>query len=105
MSSSCTRGCRCLDILCPRLLVMAGCTSVARSRSEGGSVTPLAGFDPFALAVPPHSDLPQWRDRLDKLGEPHGGIVVGHIGWVIAGVHDPDGIEVRLYTVERHDGQ
>ena len=56
-------------------------------------------------AVPTHSDLQQWRDRLDRLGEPHGGIVVGHIGWVIAGVHDPDGIEVRLYTVERHDGQ
>lgn len=31
--------------------------------------------------------------------------LMGHIGWVIAGVHDPDGIEVRLYTVERHDGQ
>jgi hypothetical protein len=42
---------------------------------------------------------------LDKLGEPHSGIVVGHIGWVIAGVHDPDGIEIRLYTVERYDGR
>jgi hypothetical protein len=57
------------------------------------------------LAVPTHSDLQKWRDRLDKLGEPHGGIVVGHIGWVIAGVHDRDGIEIRLYTVERYDGR
>lgn len=74
-------------------------------RQDSVRAKALAGFDPFALAVPTHSDLQQWRDRLDRLGEPHGGIVVGHIGWVIAGVHDPNGIEVRLYTVERHDGQ
>ena len=74
-------------------------------RQDSVRAKALAGFDPFALAVPTHSDLQQWRDRLDRLGELHGGIVVGHIGWVIAGVHDPDGIEVRLYTVERHDGQ
>jgi hypothetical protein len=35
--------------------------------------------------------------------EPHGGIVTGHAGWVIAGSHDPDGIEVRLYTLEEHN--
>jgi catechol 2,3-dioxygenase-like lactoylglutathione lyase family enzyme len=74
-------------------------------RQDSVRAKALAGFDPFALAVPTHSDLQQWRDRLDRFGEPHGGIVVGQIGWVIAGVHDPDGIEVRLYTVERHDGQ
>jgi hypothetical protein len=27
-----------------------------------------------------HSDLQKWRDRLDKLGEPHGGTGVGHVG-------------------------
>ena len=74
-------------------------------RQDSVPAKALAGFDPFALAVSTHSDLQQWRDRLDRLGEPHGGIVVVHIGWVIAGVHDTDGIEVRLYTVERHDGQ
>lgn len=40
--------------------------------------------------------------RLDALGQPHGGIVTGHQGWVLVGLHDPDGIEVRLYTIERH---
>jgi catechol 2,3-dioxygenase-like lactoylglutathione lyase family enzyme len=74
-------------------------------RRDSVRAAALAGFDPFALAVPTHSDLQKWRDRLDKLGEPHGGIVVGHIGWVIAGVHDPDGIEIRLYTVERYVGR
>jgi hypothetical protein len=29
--------------------------------------------------------------------------MTGHQGWVLAGLHDPDGIEIRLYTIERHD--
>ncbi|MGH3982378.1 MAG: hypothetical protein ACRDST_06755 [Pseudonocardiaceae bacterium] len=46
-----------------------------------------------------------WRVgcRLDGLGEPHGGIVTGHAGWVLVGLHDPDGIEIRLYTLEEHN--
>jgi hypothetical protein len=32
-------------------------------------------------------------------GEPHGGIVQGHKGGsVLVGLHDPDGIELRLYA-------
>jgi catechol 2,3-dioxygenase-like lactoylglutathione lyase family enzyme len=58
----------------------------------------LAGFDPIALCVPTRDDLHAWRQQLDDLAEPHGGIVTGHTGWVIIGLHDPDGIEVRLYT-------
>jgi catechol 2,3-dioxygenase-like lactoylglutathione lyase family enzyme len=65
----------------------------------------LAGFDPVALAVPTRADLERWRDRFDRLREPHGGIVAGHLGWTIVGLYDPDGIEVRLYTVENHDGK
>jgi catechol 2,3-dioxygenase-like lactoylglutathione lyase family enzyme len=63
----------------------------------------LAGFDPIALGVPDRSDLETWRQRLDDLGQPHGGIVTGHQGWAIVGLHDPDGIEVRLYTLARHN--
>jgi catechol 2,3-dioxygenase-like lactoylglutathione lyase family enzyme len=62
----------------------------------------MAGFDPIAFAVPTRADLERWRARLDELGEPHGGIASGHVGWVIAGLLDPDGIELRLYTVEGH---
>ena len=60
----------------------------------------LAGFDPVALAVPDRAELERWRDRLDGQGEVHGGIVEGHVGSVLVGLHDPDGIEVRLYSVE-----
>jgi catechol-2,3-dioxygenase len=57
----------------------------------------MAGFDPVALCAPTRDDLEAWRQRLDDLAEPHGGVVTGHAGWVITGLHDPDGIEVRLY--------
>ena len=57
----------------------------------------MAGFDPVALCVPTTQALKAWQQRLDDLGEPHGGIVTGHAGSVLVGLHDPDGIEIRLY--------
>jgi catechol 2,3-dioxygenase-like lactoylglutathione lyase family enzyme len=57
----------------------------------------IAGFDPVALCVPTGDALQAWKQRLDDLGEPHGGVVTGHVGSVIVGLHDPDGIEIRLY--------
>ena len=57
----------------------------------------LAGFDPIALRVSAQAAMDAWQQRLDDLGEPHGGIITGHAGRVLAGLHDPDGIEVRLY--------
>ncbi|GAA4564141.1 VOC family protein [Planotetraspora kaengkrachanensis] len=58
----------------------------------------LAGFDPIAFRVPRTRDLDAWKRRLDDLAEPHGGIVTGHAGQVLIGLHDPDGIEIRLYA-------
>ncbi len=59
----------------------------------------LAGFDPVALQVPERDDVEAWRARLDDLGQPHGGVVTGHRGGsVLVGLHDPDGIEIRLYA-------
>jgi catechol 2,3-dioxygenase-like lactoylglutathione lyase family enzyme len=57
----------------------------------------MAGFDPVALCVPTTQALKAWQQRLDDLGEPHGGIVTGHAGSVLVGLRDPDGIEIRLY--------
>ena len=59
----------------------------------------MAGFDAMALGVPTRAEVDDWRDRLDELGEPHGGIVTGHRGGsVLVGLHDPDGVEIRLYA-------
>jgi catechol 2,3-dioxygenase-like lactoylglutathione lyase family enzyme len=71
---------------------------------EDGVLMGLALRDPggtaVALGVPTRADLEEWQRRLDELGEPHGGIVTGHAGSVLVGLHDPDGIEVRLYTMD-----
>jgi catechol 2,3-dioxygenase-like lactoylglutathione lyase family enzyme len=59
----------------------------------------VAGFDLLALAVPTRDAVQAWRRRLDELDQPHGGVVTGHKGGsVLIGLHDPDGIEIRLYA-------
>jgi len=72
-------------------------------RREPERAAALAGFDPVALAVSTRSELDAWVAHLDEQGVDHGPIMNGHIGWVV-GFHDPDGIEVRLYTLERPTG-
>lgn len=58
----------------------------------------LSGFDVVALAVT-RDGISTWQQRLDALGEAHGGVVTGHRGGsVLVGLRDPDGIEVRLYA-------
>ncbi|MCM4083786.1 VOC family protein [Paractinoplanes hotanensis] len=59
----------------------------------------LSGFDLVALEVSQREDVKAWRERLDDLGQPHGGLLTGHNGGsVLVGLHDPDGIEIRLYA-------
>ena len=59
----------------------------------------MAGFDAIAFAVPTRADVERWRAKLDELGVEHGGVVTGHRGGsVLVGLHDPDGIEIRLYA-------
>lgn len=59
----------------------------------------LSGFDPVALAVTTRAELDAWVEHLDAEGIDHSPVMNGHIGWVV-GFSDPDGIEVRLYTLE-----
>jgi len=60
----------------------------------------MSGFDPIAIGIPSVADLEAWRDRLTESGEKHDGIIEGHAGSVLVGLHDPDGIEIRLYTMD-----
>jgi len=41
-------------------------------------------------------------DRLTDLGEEHAGVHFATLGWILPMLHDPDGHEVRFYTVEHH---
>ena len=70
-------------------------------RRDAQRAEALAGFDPVALAVGTRADLETWVERLDQQGVVHQPIAKTHAGWIVTGIHDPDGIEVRLYTLER----
>jgi catechol 2,3-dioxygenase-like lactoylglutathione lyase family enzyme len=61
-----------------------------------------AGFDYFAIAVPSKDAIDQLATRLTALGERHAGVHWATIGWILPELHDPDGHEVRFYTLQHH---
>ena len=61
-----------------------------------------AGFDYFAIGVPDKDALEALAARLTALGEHHAGVHVASTGWILPLLHDPDGHEVRFYTVAHH---
>jgi catechol 2,3-dioxygenase-like lactoylglutathione lyase family enzyme len=76
-----------------------GCQPQIALRHDAERARALSGFDAVALLVPSRGDVHRWSAQLDDLGEPHGGLVEGHHGGaVLVGLHDPDGIEIRLYA-------
>jgi catechol 2,3-dioxygenase-like lactoylglutathione lyase family enzyme len=80
------------------LIDPAGTTRLA-IRHDPARAKALSGFDALALLVPSRADIERWRARLDEGGVDHGGVVTGHRGGsVLVGLHDPDGIEIRLYA-------
>nr|WP_030457214.1 VOC family protein [Herbidospora cretacea] len=77
-----------------------GHTLLIALREEPHRAAALGGFDPLAIAVPTLEALRAWTARLDALGVPHTGIAEGSVGWLVGGLIDPDGVEIRLYTLE-----
>jgi len=61
-----------------------------------------AGFDYFAIGVPDRQAIDRLAARLTALGEQHAGVHWASIGWILPELHDPDGHEVRFYTVQHH---
>jgi catechol 2,3-dioxygenase-like lactoylglutathione lyase family enzyme len=61
-----------------------------------------AGFDYFAIGVPDKDALDDLAARLTALGEHHAGVHVASTGWILPLLHDPDGHEVRFYTIAHH---
>ncbi|GAA1016674.1 glyoxalase [Acrocarpospora pleiomorpha] len=78
----------------------AGHTLMLALREDPPRAAGLAGLDPLALGVPTVRELRGWSDRLDVLGVEHTELTEGSVGWLIGGILDPDGIEIRLYTHE-----
>ena len=58
-----------------------------------------AGFDYFAIGVPGHKAIEALAASFTGHGDAHAGVLRTPVGWVLPGVHDPDGHEVRFYTV------
>jgi catechol 2,3-dioxygenase-like lactoylglutathione lyase family enzyme len=61
-----------------------------------------AGFDYFAIGVPSKEAIEDLAARLSALGQSHAGVHFATIGWILPGLHDPDGHEVRFYTTTHH---
>jgi catechol 2,3-dioxygenase-like lactoylglutathione lyase family enzyme len=61
-----------------------------------------AGFDYFAIGVPDRESIEALAARLTALGEEHAGVHQASAGWILPLLHDPDGHEVRFYTIEHH---
>jgi len=57
-----------------------------------------AGFDFFAVGVPDEPTIHALADMFTDSGDNHAGVQRTPIGWVLTGVHDPDGHEVRFYA-------
>jgi catechol 2,3-dioxygenase-like lactoylglutathione lyase family enzyme len=61
-----------------------------------------AGFDYFSIGVPDKDAIDRLAAGLTRLGESHAGVHWASIGWILPELHDPDGHEVRFYTIQHH---
>ncbi len=58
-----------------------------------------AGFDYFAFGVPGQNAIEALAVHFTERDDAHAGVQRTPFGWVLPGIHDPDGHEVRFYTV------
>lgn len=81
---------------------MAGCEQTWFALRESPShASGVAGFNLLNLAVADKANLEAWVGRLDDLGVDHSPIIDATVGWLVV-LNDPDGIELHLYSQERH---
>ncbi|MFN8028639.1 MAG: VOC family protein [Acidimicrobiia bacterium] len=68
-------------------------------REQPVAAAGLRGYDPFAMLLRGRADIDHWVDRLDELGIDHDPVVEATVGSMLRFL-DPDGIEVRFYTLD-----
>lgn len=71
-------------------------------RQDPARARAAAGFDYFAIGVPDEDAMRALAARLEGLGESHGEVIRTRVGWILPLLHDPDGHEVRFYTIAEH---
>ena len=57
-----------------------------------------AGRVYFEMGAPDKAALDELARLLDDLGEPHGPVLRTPAGWLLPGLYDPDGHEMRCYV-------
>ena len=78
-----------------------GCGLRIALRQDAQRAHSMAGFDALTLAVVDDASLDAVIAGFDARGVAHSGRRRAREGWAVE-VHDPDGIAMRLYSVERH---
>jgi catechol 2,3-dioxygenase-like lactoylglutathione lyase family enzyme len=71
-------------------------------RLDPGKAASSSGFDYFSIGVPTKAAMDALATRLTQLGDAHAGVQVASLGWILPGLSDPDGHEIRFYTTESH---
>lgn len=71
-------------------------------RLEPERAEAASGFDYFAIGVPTREAIEELAAHLTSLGDAHAGVHEASIGWILPGLVDPDGYEVRFYTTAQH---
>jgi catechol 2,3-dioxygenase-like lactoylglutathione lyase family enzyme len=71
-------------------------------RLDPGKAAASSGFDYFSIGVPTKAAMDALSARLTQLGDAHAGVQVASLGWILPGLLDPDGHEIRFYTTESH---
>ncbi len=61
----------------------------------------VEGFNLVNFTVSDRTALERWSGRLDDLGIGHSPIIDATLGWIVV-LNDPNGIEIHLYTEQRH---
>lgn len=71
-------------------------------RLDAARAEAAAGFDYFSIAVPDKSAIDNLAALLTALGQEHAGVHKATFGWILPMLHDPDGHEIRFYTIDSH---
>jgi catechol 2,3-dioxygenase-like lactoylglutathione lyase family enzyme len=71
-------------------------------RLDPAKAAASSGFDFFSIGVPTKAALEALAAWLIQLGDTHAGVHVASLGWILPGLSDPDGHEIRFYTTQSH---
>ena len=83
----------------PRAVKKPAIPRSAAAPCNPGKAADAAGFDYFAIGVPGHDAIDALAARLTERGDPHDGVHRTPVGCVLLGLRDPDGHDIRFYTV------